>query len=125
MYGSRSILPISLQPAKYDYFVKYDPILISSERELQGLANSNAGSNQTEYAWEEAICPICLESVHNATNESLLRNLEQNQYFKQIVLKKNEYMKAPCGHIFHIPCLLNWMDVKLECPSCRCALPPV
>jgi len=33
-------------------------------------------------------------------------------------------MKTPCGHKFHIPCLLTWMEVKMECPTCRAALPP-
>jgi len=33
------------------------------------------------------------------------------------------YMLAPCDHIFHRHCLEQWMDVKMECPICRCSLP--
>jgi len=33
------------------------------------------------------------------------------------------YMLAPCDHIFHRDCLVQWMDVKLECPVCRTELP--
>lgn len=33
-------------------------------------------------------------------------------------------MKTPCGHYFHSECLAKWMDVRLECPYCRGALPP-
>lgn len=33
------------------------------------------------------------------------------------------YMLAPCDHIFHRHCLEQWMDVKMECPICRCNLP--
>jgi len=33
------------------------------------------------------------------------------------------YMLAPCDHIFHRRCLEQWMDVKMECPICRCNLP--
>lgn len=33
-------------------------------------------------------------------------------------------MVTPCGHVFHPHCLQRWMDVKLECPTCRRALPP-
>ncbi|EED94445.1 hypothetical protein THAPSDRAFT_261916, partial [Thalassiosira pseudonana CCMP1335] len=33
------------------------------------------------------------------------------------------YMLAPCDHIFHRQCLEQWMEVKMECPICRCNLP--
>mmetsp|Transcript_23503 Transcript_23503/g.61818 ORF Transcript_23503/g.61818 Transcript_23503/m.61818 type:complete len:505 (-) Transcript_23503:62-1576(-) len=32
---------------------------------------------------------------------------------------------SPCNHVFHRGCLLQWMEVKLECPTCRAALPPL
>lgn len=34
-----------------------------------------------------------------------------------------DYMLAPCEHIFHRECLQGWMQVKMECPTCRCVLP--
>ena len=34
-------------------------------------------------------------------------------------------MQAPCSHVFHAQCLQRWMDVKLECPTCRLKLPPL
>ncbi|CAA9987944.1 E3 ubiquitin-protein ligase, putative [Plasmodium knowlesi strain H] len=40
-----------------------------------------------------------------------------------IVLKDKKYCVTPCFHIFHDKCLQQWMDVKLECPTCRGALP--
>ncbi|ANQ07812.1 Zinc finger protein [Plasmodium coatneyi] len=40
-----------------------------------------------------------------------------------IVLKDRKYCVTPCFHIFHDKCLQQWMDVKLECPTCRGALP--
>lgn len=33
------------------------------------------------------------------------------------------YMIGPCDHIFHKECLTQWMDVKMECPTCRTRLP--
>ncbi|WOL07699.1 transmembrane E3 ubiquitin-protein ligase 1-like [Canna indica] len=38
--------------------------------------------------------------------------------------RSNEYMVAPCDHCFHTGCLQRWMDIKMECPTCRRSLPP-
>lgn len=32
---------------------------------------------------------------------------------------------TPCSHKFHEACLEQWMDVKMECPTCRATLPPI
>ena len=37
----------------------------------------------------------------------------------------NSFMITPCHHAFHTECLNRWMDVKLECPTCRAILPDV
>lgn len=36
----------------------------------------------------------------------------------------NDYMVTPCEHLFHSGCLQRWMDIKMECPTCRRSLPP-
>lgn len=33
--------------------------------------------------------------------------------------RAKEFMKTPCGHRYHPPCLKKWMEVKHECPFCR------
>ncbi|CAI5458793.1 unnamed protein product [Closterium sp. Yama58-4] len=33
-------------------------------------------------------------------------------------------MVTPCDHMFHTACLQRWMDIKMECPTCRRSLPP-
>ncbi|CRG99808.1 E3 ubiquitin-protein ligase, putative [Plasmodium relictum] len=40
-----------------------------------------------------------------------------------ILLKDKKYCVTPCYHIFHEKCLQQWMNIKLECPTCRGALP--
>jgi transmembrane E3 ubiquitin-protein ligase len=30
---------------------------------------------------------------------------------------------TPCMHEFHCRCLKGWMDIKLQCPTCRSPLP--
>ncbi|KAK4766504.1 hypothetical protein SAY87_008146 [Trapa incisa] len=36
----------------------------------------------------------------------------------------NDCMVTPCDHFFHSGCLQRWMDIKMECPTCRRPLPP-
>ncbi|OAY83646.1 transmembrane E3 ubiquitin-protein ligase 1-like [Ananas comosus] len=38
--------------------------------------------------------------------------------------RSNDYMVTPCDHLFHSGCLQRWMDIKMECPTCRRSLPP-
>ncbi|KAL7086911.1 hypothetical protein ACP275_13G032200 [Erythranthe tilingii] len=38
--------------------------------------------------------------------------------------RSNDCMVTPCEHFFHNSCLQRWMDIKMECPTCRRALPP-
>jgi len=30
-----------------------------------------------------------------------------------------EYMRTPCGHGYHSVCLNKWIEIRLECPTCR------
>ncbi|KAL6535789.1 Transmembrane E3 ubiquitin-protein ligase fly2 [Orobanche hederae] len=38
--------------------------------------------------------------------------------------RSNDCMVTPCDHFFHRSCLQRWMDIKMECPTCRRPLPP-
>ncbi|KAM7217421.1 hypothetical protein V8F06_007170 [Rhypophila decipiens] len=38
---------------------------------------------------------------------------------------RRAYMVTPCRHIFHTECLGGWLKVRLQCPICREALPPL
>ncbi len=35
----------------------------------------------------------------------------------------SHYFKTPCDHEFHIDCLISWMRLKMDCPTCRRELP--
>jgi len=43
----------------------------------------------------------------------------------EIEPEASRHVTAPCSHRFHRRCLEQWMDVKMECPTCRAALPPI
>ncbi|KAJ0576588.1 putative transcription factor C2H2 family [Helianthus annuus] len=38
--------------------------------------------------------------------------------------RPDDCMVTPCDHFFHSGCLQRWMDIKMECPTCRRSLPP-
>ncbi|XP_059284582.1 transmembrane E3 ubiquitin-protein ligase FLY2 isoform X1 [Lycium ferocissimum] len=42
----------------------------------------------------------------------------------ELTLRSNNCMVTPCDHFFHSGCLQRWMDIKMECPTCRRPLPP-
>jgi hypothetical protein len=37
--------------------------------------------------------------------------------------ERNETICTPCGHLFCLECLVEWMKVKSECPMCRTNCP--
>eukprot|EP00929_Paragymnodinium_shiwhaense_P083978 TRINITY_DN44889_c0_g2_i1.p1 TRINITY_DN44889_c0_g2~~TRINITY_DN44889_c0_g2_i1.p1 ORF type:complete len:581 (+),score=107.71 TRINITY_DN44889_c0_g2_i1:109-1851(+) len=37
---------------------------------------------------------------------------------------EQQRVTTPCNHRFHRGCLERWLDVKMECPTCRADLPP-
>uniref|UniRef100_A0A7S3QJT7 RING-type domain-containing protein n=1 Tax=Chaetoceros debilis TaxID=122233 RepID=A0A7S3QJT7_9STRA len=45
--------------------------------------------------------------------------------FNEIDLRdRSGYMLASCDHVYHKHCLEKWMDIKMECPTCRGILAP-
>eukprot|EP00180_Rhodochaete_pulchella_P004449 Plantae.Rhodophyta-Rhodochaete_pulchella.ctg8447.p1 GENE.Plantae.Rhodophyta-Rhodochaete_pulchella.ctg8447~~Plantae.Rhodophyta-Rhodochaete_pulchella.ctg8447.p1 ORF type:complete len:548 (+),score=77.69 Plantae.Rhodophyta-Rhodochaete_pulchella.ctg8447:206-1645(+) len=41
-----------------------------------------------------------------------------------VSVSSRDRMTTPCDHVFHDECLQQWMDIKMECPTCRRLLPP-
>jgi len=42
----------------------------------------------------------------------------------EVELRDPQHMITPCDHVFHSQCLTQWIEFKMECPTCRRALPP-
>ena len=59
----------------------------------------------------ENICTICMTPLNVRGNVT------------ESIVNKNKTMHAPCSHRFHQDCLLQWMAVKMECPTCRTGMP--
>lgn len=93
--GPRCFIPEHFLPEKYNYWRKVVPKQILHDAEV-GPMDVETGHGSVE-------CVICMNMVEVETTRAR--------------------MVTPCNHIFHPPCLQRWMDVKMECPTCRTALP--
>lgn len=99
-YGPRCFIPKQFLPAKYNY---HRP---ASLRTLAaGGAHVSAPVGDIETGDAGAECVICMTPVD--------------------IQRHKTRMVTPCNHFFHAPCLQRWMDIKMECPTCRRMLPPL
>ncbi len=94
--GSRFFVPKRFLPNYYDYRIK-----ITANEETRELD-----------------CSICLQSLFQNTGQSGL-----NESLGEEMMGETTIMNTPCNHKFHQECLGQWMEVKLECPTCRAPLP--
>ena len=97
-YGPRCFVPAALLPKRYSYF---RPLPAECGPPGAG-ADLEGGAPGAPIAAAE--CVICMSEVDTST--------------------RGARMVTPCNHVFHTGCLRKWMEVKLECPTCRSALPP-
>lgn len=83
---------------------------------------------------EIGLCPICYvrmdEDPSQATGNTMVfdeTNTDGDEIREPMNNSKKtlkKCMKTPCNHFYHGICLKQWMDQKMECPSCRATLPP-
>jgi hypothetical protein len=82
-------------PPKYDY---HRPAMLPKDRGACSPCDIETGDGAQE-------CVICMCPVETQPCQAR--------------------MVTPCNHFFHTPCLERWMNVKMECPTCRRVLPPL
>ncbi|KAH0915554.1 hypothetical protein HID58_030000 [Brassica napus] len=68
-------------------------------------------------------------NYHRRFNQDISRNTDCVICMTAINLRQrtSDFMVelvTPCEHFFHTGCLQRWMDIKMECPTCRRSLPP-
>lgn len=67
---------------------------------------------------------LCLPHVYNYHRRSL-REAGECVICMLEISGEEGVCTTPCEHRFHHGCLERWMDVKMECPTCRRVLPPM
>ncbi|CAL8462582.1 g2115 [Coccomyxa elongata] len=96
-WGPRCFIPKRFLPAKYDYHRRAPARPPQAPDEAQGPRDIETGDAGVE-------CVICMNPLD--------------------IERTSARMVTPCNHFFHPDCLNRWMDVKMECPTCRQLLPP-
>lgn len=93
-------------------------IQLDSERDIQSACN-NASVDQVSRDQSD------LESGSSSAIEAAGSQSDQSSGTEiQAQYKMNKkYMMTPCNHSYHSVCLKKWMDIRLECPTCRQAIP--
>ena len=142
-YGARFMIPARFLPPKFDYSRPIPQSLlppgvsqeeIPTVQEPQAVVpigepvvrdrrtttrNRNRGSRMNH---QES--SMTTEIVVNSASTDSAHTLDCVICYNSIdVQNRRGYMLAPCDHIFHRDCLVQWMDVKMECPICRTELP--
>ncbi|KAL2429492.1 DSC E3 ubiquitin ligase complex subunit 1 [Exophiala dermatitidis] len=126
--GPRLLVPESWCPPAYDYH----PVLREDDVEANGmsiglLASASEAKDKDNKTRKVFDCAICM-------NEIDVPVVSKNDGGRPGVvgrgagatwLEQGNYMVTPCRHIFHAECLESWMNLRLVCPVCREALPPV
>ena len=73
-------------------------------------------------------CVICYCPIDTGDRKSYMLapcEVSMEEEKKNVSLQQHLTRPPPPQHIFHKDCLVQWMDVKMECPTCRGALPAI
>ncbi|KAI2510205.1 zinc-RING finger domain [Fragilaria crotonensis] len=140
-YGARFMIPARFLPPKFNYHRKVPPSMIPED------AEQNSGKDRTPslgpLTTETDTCKTTGTRNRLKGNRSKPEPLTTTMTTEAIAPppsntldcviccnainhhNRKGYMLAPCDHIFHKDCLIQWMDVKMECPICRTELPAI
>lgn len=143
IFSLTSFLPPRFLPPKYEYSRPIPPSLLprpasgtSNGEELGPLLNGDSSpgrerSNGVARNRRGGVNRARLDSRADDNGRTSMSEDTPDTPTLDCVICYNEidvndrkgYMLAPCDHIFHRHCLEQWMEVKMECPICRCNLP--
>ena len=106
--GARWMVPKWWLPPKYNYNrllpskLLTSDVLVAPPGKIDIATNCRVDNALLRDRYE---CIICYEPVD--------------------IQQQGLYMLTPCNHLYHDSCLQQWMKRKMECPTCRGALPPL
>lgn len=105
IYGAKFFIPAQFLPPQYNYLHNLPEDL---EAGLEAVDD----------------CAVCMNPLNH---ESLIPQHDQNPHTRLMLMRlrpqRGQIMRTPCNHKFHVSCLVEWMSIKMECPTCRARLP--
>lgn len=119
--GPRLLVRDSWCPPAYDYH----PVLRDDDVEANGmsiglLASASEAKDKDDKTRKVFDCAICMNEI-----DVPVLSRGDSSGGGTAWLEQRNYMVTPCRHIFHAECLEGWMNLRLVCPVCREALPPL
>ena len=137
IYGSKFLIPKFLKK-QYNYFLtlkkykkkinlnttkKNNKLMDSITMNSTITDNSSHSILSSDVSVNTDTCTICLDDLENEIQENDIKNKNFKRIIKKI--RKGVVMCPPCNHGFHPACLLQWMEIKMECPYCKLSLPQI
>lgn len=105
-------------PAQFGYLYELpDDIESGSESVVNSIKLLRA------YLFPQDECAVCMTSLYEEPSIQNLQSAQTRLILAKLKPKKGQAMKTPCKHTFHATCLVEWMSIKMACPTCRSALP--
>lgn len=103
--GSKFFIPKRYLPQQYNY-------LCDLPEDIEAGLESNDD------------CVVCMNPLnYSASSMTGPETPHTRLLLNRLRPKNNQIMRTPCGHKFHVTCLVEWMAIKMECPTCRGPLP--
>lgn len=152
-YGARFMIPARFLPPKFDYSRPIPASLLPAETlpispsealqnergrqtEIRSLVSKDSSPHRAGGGGGGARNRIkgsranrnensmTSETVSTTSSDPSMPSFECVICYNEIdVRNPRGYMLGPCDHLFHRDCLVQWMEVKMECPICRTELP--
>jgi hypothetical protein len=125
--GPRFCVPASFFPRGYDY---YRPVPAHMPCCSSHSDSHPEGSSESDHLRTGSSSSSCT-SINDgeAAASAPAADIEAGGLFECVICYnavesvRGSYMITPCDHLFHKPCLSQWIAIKLECPVCRSPLP--
>ncbi|SPO28491.1 uncharacterized protein UTRI_04888 [Ustilago trichophora] len=92
-------------PATEDVIEKLERFTLNDKQRIEKAKNQDCPTCKDEFL-------PCTESESESHQEKLQEQGEQQQ----------DLISMPCGHIFHVDCLVPWLRLHGTCPVCRVSI---